>query len=219
MLSKLAGVPRWLIAVNLLIAGLAVFFVAAMAREFTRPHRIPPPPAPRPARTAAPPVDQPQSGAAAERLESYNVVAVKNLFNASRSEGATATTTAAVTAPLPPKPMLHGVIIDGASSLAYLEDPGTKRILVYRVGDSVAGGQLVKINSDRVLIRRADGQLDVLLSDPSKPKPPTGPPPNARGVPQRTPVGPVPPATPAAGAPTPNPNPVEVAPQPQPPDE
>ena len=42
----------------------------------------------------------------------------------------------------------------------------------YRVGDAVAGGQLKTIGSDRVAIDRRDGQINVMLKDPTKPAPP-----------------------------------------------
>jgi hypothetical protein len=97
---------------------------------------------------------------------------------------------ATVAVTLPPKPVLHGVIVDEARSIAFLEDASTRRILGYRVGDTVAGGQLERIIGDRVVIRRADGEVDVLLSDPAKhpagtqgPAVATGPTPPARRPP------------------------------------
>ena len=70
--------------------------------------------------------------------------------------------------PLPPKPILLGVVVDGPASRAYLEDPSTKRVFGYQVGDSVAGGKLEKIADDRIQISRADGVMDVLLRDPTQ---------------------------------------------------
>ena len=104
-----------------------------------------------------------------EKLDTYNVIVAKHLFNPARSESG-AGTAAAAGAPPPVKPALHGVVVDGDASLAYLEDPTTNRVLMYRIGDSIAGGQLVNITGDRVQIRRVDGSIDVLLNDPSKPK-------------------------------------------------
>ena len=94
----------------------------------------------------------------------------KYLFNPSRTEGAPEV--AKVVVPLPPKPILLGVVVDGRSSRAYLEDPATKRVFGYQVGDSVAGGKLEKITDDRIQISRTDGVLDVMLRDPAKPRPP-----------------------------------------------
>ena len=55
--------------------------------------------------------------------------------------------------------------------IAYLEDPNTKRVGGYRVGDSVAGGMVQTISSEGVVINRPDGNMDVRLRDPGKPRP------------------------------------------------
>ena len=41
----------------------------------------------------------------------------------------------------------------------------------YRVGDSVAGGTVQTISADGVVINRPDGNMDVRLRDPGKPRP------------------------------------------------
>ena len=108
----------------------------------------------------------------------------KYLFSPSRTEGAPEVAKPVV--PLPPKPILLGVVVDGPASRAYLEDPSTKRVFGYQVGDSVAGGKLQKIADDRIQISRTDGMMDVLLRDPTKPRPPTpvqAAPPGAPGAP------------------------------------
>ncbi len=69
------------------------------------------------------------------------------------------------------KPVLHGVMLDGDKSRAYLEEPPAKRVFGYAVGDAVAGGRLDSIRPDRVVIARPEGPVEVLLHDPSKPKP------------------------------------------------
>jgi hypothetical protein len=64
----------------------------------------------------------------------------------------------------------------GAKSRAFLEDPVLKRVTGYSVGDKVGGGTIQKIADDRVVIARPGGLLEVLLQDPSKPRPtPTSP--------------------------------------------
>ena len=90
-----------------------------------------------------------------------------------------------------PKPVLHGVVMDGPKSRAYLEDPLLKRTFGYAVGDTVGGGRVESIAADRVVIGRGEGLLEVLLHDPSKPRPA----PTAAG-----PAGPGVPAVPAPGA-------------------
>src|SRR5262249_56879531 len=92
------------------------------------------------------------------------------LFNPSRGEGAPPP--AAPAPPPPPKPTLLGVVVDGQTSRAYLEDAVTKRVLGYKIGDSISGGRLDKITDDKVVIVRPDGAGDVVLRDPSQPKPP-----------------------------------------------
>lgn len=93
----------------------------------------------------------------------YAAISARNLFNPSRSETVIVATSTA-------KPLLHGVVIDGTKSRAYLEDPPAKRVVGFSVGDEVAGGRIQKIASDRVLIARPEGVMEVLLRDPSKPR-------------------------------------------------
>ena len=69
------------------------------------------------------------------------------------------------------KPILHGVVIQGGTSRAFLEDPTAKRVSGYSVGDAIGGGKIQKIADDRVLIARPEGMVEVLLQDPSKPRP------------------------------------------------
>ena len=146
-------------------------------------------------------VSAPASAAPAAAIDAgpaaYTVIAARNLFNSNRNE-----TAAAAAAPVV-KPILHGVVIVGARSRAFLEDPMSKRVAGYSVGDTVGGGRIEKIADDRVVIARPEGLLEVLLQDPSKPRP-TPTPPAAPAVPgQVVPaqVGPVPPGPPQVGAP------------------
>ncbi|MGH7536500.1 MAG: hypothetical protein ACREMG_13105, partial [Gemmatimonadales bacterium] len=99
--------------------------------------------------------------------------------------------------PPPPKPVLLGIVVDGGESRAYLEDATTKRVFGYQVGDTVAGGRLEKITQDRVLISRPDGMVDVLLHDPTKPRPAAAPVPGAPPVVPGAgqPARPIPPGT------------------------
>lgn len=166
--------------------GLAACLLAAgLARELVAAHPLPPPPAPRAARPAA------ATGAAATSTAppsaaGYGVIVAKNLFSPSRTEAPAGPVVAAG-----PKPVLHGVVMDGPKSRAYLEDPLLKRTFGYAVGDTVGGGRVESIAADRVVIGRGEGLLEVLLHDPSKPRPA----PTAAG-----PAGPGVPAVPAPGA-------------------
>jgi hypothetical protein len=178
-----------LIAFNVVLAGVAVVLAVWLARDLRAARPLPPPPAAKAAAPAATPPEETRGPAQdAEALGAYNAIVSKYLFNASRSETQLASPAAAPAAPPPPKPMLLGVVVDGPDSRAYLEDPVTKRVIGYKVGDPVAGGRLERVTQDRVQITgRPDGTIDVLLRDPSKPRP--APPPErpsaAAAPPQR----------------------------------
>jgi len=186
-----------ILALNVILAGLAVFLAVWLVRDLAATRPLPPPPAPRKPAGAAGPETPAQENAAPDRLTAYNVIVAKYLFSPSRTEGAPEVAKPAV--PLPPKPILLGVVVDGPASRAYLEDPSTKRVFGYQVGDNVAGGKLEKITDDRIQISRADGVMDVMLRDPAKPKPPApaqaAPPTGAPGAPV-PPRAETPPATP-----------------------
>jgi len=190
-------VSKRFLLVNVILAAVAVFFVVSLVRDLTRSRPLPPPPAPRRAQAAAPVEEQAQSAIAGEQLAAYNVIVAKHLFNPSRSEGGAAAA-ATPAAPPPPKPMLLGVVVDGPKSRAYLEDASTKRVFGYQIGDTVAGGRLDQITDDKVVIVRPDGTMEVMLRDPSKPKPAAAP---AAGAPGQ-PAG-APPAVPGSRAETP----------------
>ena len=155
---------RRLLIVNVLVGALGCLFAAGLIRELGTGHPLPPVLAPRAIRYA-PEAD----GAAAGQpvpLVTYQTIATKNLFNAGRSE-----VIVAAVAPPGPKPVLHGVMLDGPKSRAYLEEPPAKRVFGYAIGDTIAGGRLDSIGPDRVVITRPEGPVEVLLHDPSKPRP------------------------------------------------
>ena len=158
-----------ILALNVVLAGVAVFLAVWLVRDLAATRPLPPPVARKAAGAAGPENTAPEN-AAQDRLTAYNVIVAKYLFSPSRTEGAPEVAKPVV--PLPPKPILLGVVVDGPSSRAYLEDPSTKRVFGYQVGDSVAGGKLEKITDDRIQISRSDGVMDVLLRDPAKPRPP-----------------------------------------------
>jgi hypothetical protein len=108
------------------------------------------------------------------------------------------------------RPFLHGVVLDGSNSRAYLEEPDAQRVLGYALGDAVAGGKLVRILDDRVVIRRPDGLQEIMLRDPAKPRPParagSGPVPLRRPppLPRASAAGAATPAAPVPNAPAPS---------------
>ena len=151
---------RRLLVVNVVLGLLSVVLAAGIVRTLLVNRPLPPPSPPR--ATSAP-----ASVAAAEtgeaELSAYAVIATRNLFSPARGE------TATVAVPVV-KPILHGVVIDGAKSRAFLEDPTTKRVAGYSVGDTVGAGRIQHITDDRVVIARPEGLFEVMLRDPSKPK-------------------------------------------------
>src|SRR5262245_15187673 len=107
----------WLVG-TLVLVGVSLFFAVSLTRQLTASRPLPVPPAPRATQAAAAPEKNP--AASDDNLAAYNTIVAKHLFNPSRSEG-TPPTTATVAAPLPPKPVLHGLVVDGTSSVAFLE--------------------------------------------------------------------------------------------------
>lgn len=178
--------PTRLRVLQLVLGLVACLLALGAVRELGAARPLPSPPAPRPARPApatAPAADPPVP-------EGYDVIAARNLFNPSRTEASAAGVVAAVS-----KLTLHGVVMDGARSRAYLEDPGQPRTFAYAVGDPAVGGRVASIATDRVVIVRGDGAVEVLLRDPAKPRPAAPP---APGTPVAVPV-PAPPAATSAG--------------------
>ena len=148
---------------NVVLGIVSLAFAIGIVRTLLVKHPMPRATASRPA--PAPPPSM-AAGAAEPGPEAYAVIAAQNLFSPARSE------TASAAAALPVvKPILHGVVIDGAKSRAFLEDPAVKRVSGYSVGDSVSGGRVQTIADDRVMIARPEGMMEVLLQDPSKPRP------------------------------------------------
>jgi len=159
--------PRRLLAVNVLLAGVSVLCIALIVKQLAA---VGPTAAPR-GRPPVAPSAAPASAAEA-RLpgQAYSVIATRNLFSPTRTEMAGAGVVGSAPA-LIVKPSLHGVVLRDGSPIAYLEDPLTKRIAGYRIGDPIAGGTVQTISADAVVIARPDGMVDVRLRDPSKPRP------------------------------------------------
>lgn len=74
----------------------------------------------------------------------------------------------------PVKPLLYGVIYGEHGWIAYIEDPATKGVAAYRVGDAVAGQTIEAIEEERVVLKGPEGMLEIRLSDdkPGAPKRP-----------------------------------------------
>jgi len=198
--------PRRLLAVNVVLAGVSLLCVGLIVKQLIGSRPAAPSRARPPASTPA----APPPAAESPRLpaQAYSVIATRNLFSPTRSEmpGAGMAGGPAVNIV---KPNLHGVVLRDGAPIAYLEDPLTKRIAGYRIGDPIAGGTVQTISADAVVIARPEGTVDVRLRDPSKPRPPA---PAAAGPP------PVPGQPPGAGqppAPSPLPTPGVLPPTPR----
>ena len=191
--------PRKLLIINAMLLFIAAGSVTFIVRQLASPTPMPQASRTRTAATVTGRAQEPR-----QQPGAYATVAARNLFSPTRTESPP-TATAAAAAPPAVKPNLYGVVLRDGAPLAYLEDPSTKRVAGYQVGDSVAGGTVQTISADSVVIARPDGNLDVRLRDPSKPRPAT--PPATAAVPGAQPVagpavlpGVVPPATIAPGA-------------------
>ena len=171
------------------MAAVGLVFAVGLARELVASRPLPAPPAMR-ASLPSPSLDAaaaPDSDPASD-LSAYSVISARNLFNPARSE-----TSMAAAARQTAKPVLHGVVLDGKRSRAYVEDPLAKGVFGYTVGDTVGRGQITTISADRIMISGPEGTFEVLLHDPSKPKPAAPAAAGAAAAP-RPPAAPVAPA-------------------------
>ena len=191
-------------AVNVALAAVAAVLVLYIARQFMAPMPLPVGGRRAATGTAAPAIDAPRPPASA-----YNVVAARSLFSPTRTE---APSGAVVTGAPLVKPNLFGVVVRETGSIAYLEDPTTKRVAGYRVGDRILGGTVQTIKADVVTIDVPGGAMDVRLHDPGKPR---ATPAAITGTPQPT-VAPALPGVIPPAAPT-TPPPPQVAQPTQPP--
>src|SRR5260370_15105312 len=153
--------PRRLLILNILLGALSCFFAVVLIREVLVVPPLPPPPVLRPAPSPSPPLPT----TAPEAAAAYGAIAAKNLFSPSRSEMIAHAVVAG------PTPRLHGVGMNGQKTRAYLEDPVTKRIMGYAVGDSIGGGRLQAIRADRRFVGRPHGPVEGVALDRLKPKP------------------------------------------------
>src|SRR5213594_17671 len=160
--------PRRLLAVNVVLAGVSLLCVGLIVKQLIGSRPAAPSRARPPASTPA----APPPAAESPRLpaQAYSVIATRNLFSPTSSEmpGAGMAGGPAINIV---KPNLHGVVLRDGAPIAYLEDPLTKRVAGYRIGDPIAGGTVQTISADAVVIARPDGMVDVRLRDPSKPRP------------------------------------------------
>ncbi|MGH7334460.1 MAG: type II secretion system protein N [Candidatus Rokuibacteriota bacterium] len=192
--------PKPLLVGNVVLVAAAALFVLLMVRTARTPWPAPPPARPRPAQAQnVPPAEADAKSPPAP--QTYTVIAARNLFSPTRTEAPPPTVTAPPAVVLP-KPNLYGVIVREDAPIAYLEDPVTKRVGSYRLGDTIAGGTVKDITRDRVTLARPDGNIDIRLHDPSRPRPavpPPAPPSAPPGPGAQPPLRPAPVTPPTVG--------------------
>ena len=161
------SMSRPLTVLNLLLVGISVVFSIQLLRGFAAPAPLPLIRVDRP--LVAVVSAKKDSGPAGPPLTAYGGIAARNLFNPDRSATGRSDAGSGDQA-FATKPVLYGVVIGEETRVAYLEDPSTKRIFGYKVGDVVAGGQLEQIETDRVVIKRVDERLEIMLHGSNKPR-------------------------------------------------
>jgi len=208
---------RLLLAVNVVLVVVAAYLAVQLVHAW-KAARPAAPTEQAKATVAEPPPTAPPT-TARPSAPAPGLIAERNLFSPSRTEVAPEAPRTAVgpTTPPPPKPRLYGVVIrtDGRAH-AFLEDTQKRRVFAYSVGDAVGGSRVERIEADRVVLSRSGETYEVLLRDPTKPKPtppavpggPTSPAPAGTAPvgavpPARIPPGSVPPANIAPGTPAP----------------
>ena len=155
--------PRRFVALNLALAAAATLLIVYIVRQFVAPM-----PLPVGGRRAAGPATSTVTDTAKTPASAYNVVAARNLFSPTRTEAPSSTS---VTGLPVARPNLFGVVVRSiGASVAYLEDPTTKRVAGYRVGDKIQGATVQAIKADGVTIDGPGGPMDVRLHEPNKPR-------------------------------------------------
>jgi hypothetical protein len=158
--------PR--LALNLVMAGLSVFFSIRVGHALLAPDPQISSRIPRPIAATAP---RHQDVAPRSRSRGADdVITTRNLFNPHRSES-TPSPAIILVPPVAATWALYGVVISDDTRLAYVQDLATKRIFGYKTGDKLAGGQVGRIEPDRVVILRSGGPVELMLHRPEEPRP------------------------------------------------
>ena len=159
------GRSKRLLGLNALLAVLSVSFSVYIIWQMTAPLGSSASTRPVPSPAAVVEADTtPMPPTAAV----YAMVGSRNVFSPTRTD--TQKVDPVVT--IAGQPLnLFGVVLAGERSIAYLEDPTSKRVYAYRLGDSVAGGTIRAIEASHIVLERRNQRLDVSLHDPSRPKP------------------------------------------------
>lgn len=63
-------------------------------------------------------------------------------------------------------PLLYGIVLRGEDSVAYMEDPRTRRVTGFKRGDTVGAGVLERIEERHVTVRLPSGPVDIRVDAP-----------------------------------------------------
>jgi hypothetical protein len=97
------------------------------------------------------------------------------VFRAPVTAAPSASARAALTPPVPTPPrvaapaavpLLYGIVLRGEDSVAYMEDPRTRRITGFKRGDPVGAGVLERIEERHVTVRLPSGPVDIRVDAP-----------------------------------------------------
>lgn len=64
------------------------------------------------------------------------------------------------------RPILYGIVLRGEDSVAYLEDPRTRRVTGFKRGDALGDGVLETIEERHVTVRMPSGPIRIRVDDP-----------------------------------------------------
>ncbi|MBI1848005.1 MAG: hypothetical protein HY294_00470 [Candidatus Rokubacteria bacterium] len=157
---------RRILLLNALLVAASAAFATVIVREVTAPMSLAIPARPRPATAPpAPAMATPGPGSAPATIVTHN------LFSPTRTE-VPATGVAGAAALNVGRLNLYGVVLRDSGPIAFLEDPATKRVAGYRIGDQVGGGTVQTIASDKVVLQRPEGAVDIRLHDPARQRAP-----------------------------------------------
>ena len=143
---------------NLTLGLVAVLIAGALAKTWVAPTQSIPGPSASKALQES--VAVTFSRAARPPLEQFDSLLEKNPF---KQPPPAPVPRPGMTAPPPPRPLptLSGTILVGDDWRAIVSDKGKAEI--YAIGQEVGGGVITEIKEDRILLKRGDTTVDVLL--------------------------------------------------------
>jgi len=182
------SMSRSLLALNLLLAGLSLFFLIRITDMVVRRG----PALPIRVASSANSVAQVDLAVATGSSSgvAYDLIPARNLFHPDRAQPKRSD--ALIGAPPAASLMLYGVVGGDDNTLAYVEDPATKKVFGYKRGDAMAGGFIERIEPDRIVVQRTGGPIEILLRAPNKPRATVGDVPPVASTPTVPPSQPTP---------------------------